>query len=87
MTSRRSPYGTLTLILILFEVVISASWVIRIKTVEPFLGWENILISLLDMPEQNYQYYKAGIFIVLLFVLIFHISSKRKPKKYKLPKM
>lgn len=75
------------LFLLFLEMVISASWVIRILALEPVIGWEDTMISLLEISGQNYQLYKAGIFIVILLVLIFLLNISRKPRKYKLPKI
>lgn len=87
MRTQRSSCTTITLFLLLLETVIGANWVIRLKAVEPILGWEDTIISLLEISGQNYHLYKAGIFSVILLVLIFLLNASRKPRKYTLPKI
>jgi len=75
------------LLLVLLEIGIGASWWARQKEVQPLLSWENGFISQLSISQQFYQVGKLGFFIIVLIVLIVLVFARRKPQKYKLPKM
>lgn len=87
MKSQRSSHSTLILFLVLLEIVIGVSWVVRIQHVEPLLRWEDNFISFLSLVAQNYQLYKIGIFVVIFLIIVSQLSNRRKPRRYKLPKM